>query len=210
MDEQAKRLALFVAGILTVWTVRITLLHDFEMQFPTTWQRIGVSTVFRILFLLVPVIVYVRLIDRENVLRSLRLAKPSISWISGTVIVCVAWQFAALWWGFDEIGPKVFRSAAAGAVAAPFIEEVLSRGFALTHAQRFTTFWNANIMAALFFVAIHVPAWLMVEGLGVAELARGSIWIFCFGLAMGYLLKLSNTLWVPIIAHAANNFISAV
>ncbi len=210
MDEQAKRLALFVAGILIIWTVRITVFGEFERQFPTTWQRIGVSTVFRIVFLLIPPILYIKLIDRGTAQESLGLSRPSLSWVAGTVLVCIVWQLVALSLGFDEIGPKALRSTAAAVASAPFIEEVLTRGFALNQAQRFTTFWNANILSALFFVAIHVPVWLMIDGLAASSLAKSALWVFCFGLAMGYLLKISKTLWVPIIAHAGNNFISGV
>lgn len=77
-------------------------------------------------------------------------------------------------------------------VFAPVVEEILFRGFVL---QRWSVKWGivpGVITSSLIFGLLHF----------------NSLGLFNFGLVMAILYLRTNTLFVPIILHALNNFIA--
>ena len=94
----------------------------------------------------------------------------------------------------------------AGAVMAPFYEEVLFRGFALrawltTHGPR-----AAIVRSSLLFVVAHV---LFVGGDSFGDAARlafvGGVARIPVAFALGWLCVRTGSLWAPIGLHAAFN-----
>jgi membrane protease YdiL (CAAX protease family) len=100
---------------------------------------------------------------------------------------------------------------AAGAVVAPFAEELVFRGFALTAWRRTVGARGAIVRSSIVFVLAHV---LFVGGDGfreaaslalVAGLARVPV-----AIALGWLYVRTGSLWGPIGLHAAYNAILIV
>jgi len=96
----------------------------------------------------------------------------------------------------------------AGAVIAPFAEEVLFRGFALTAWRRSVGPRRAILWTSIVFVLAHL---LLISGdtfgqaaslAFVAALVRVPV-----ALALGWLFVRTGTLWAPIGLHAAYNAI---
>lgn len=94
----------------------------------------------------------------------------------------------------------------AGAAIAPFAEEVLFRGFALTAWLRTSTPLRAIVLSAVFFVLGHV---LFVGGDSFRESAAlafvGGAVRVPIALALGWLYVRTGSLWGPIGLHAAYN-----
>jgi membrane protease YdiL (CAAX protease family) len=79
----------------------------------------------------------------------------------------------------------------AGVIAAPIVEEILFRGILL---QRWATKWGTArgvIASSALFAMLHQE------------------WVghFLFGVALSLLYLRTRSLWVPMVAHAANNFV---
>jgi membrane protease YdiL (CAAX protease family) len=87
-----------------------------------------------------------------------------------------------------------------------FIEEIPYRGFMLQKFAERLGFWRATLVTSLLFVAIHVPGWLALHQFRVGTAAS----IFVIGVVLALALKWSRSLWAPIIAHSANDFLSFV
>ncbi|QJW48755.1 CPBP family intramembrane metalloprotease [bacterium BFN5] len=68
-----------------------------------------------------------------------------------------------------------------------------------------TSFAKANIMVTLLFVTLHFPVWLS-EGVNTVKIAESLVYLSGFGWVLGYVFHCSNSLWTPIILHAANNY----
>jgi membrane protease YdiL (CAAX protease family) len=82
------------------------------------------------------------------------------------------------------------------------VEETLFRGAILTWlATRLGPARSVVIDATLFFL-IHVPGWLILQ---VPVGAEKAAVVLAVGLICGVLRQLTNSLWPPIAAHAANN-----
>jgi uncharacterized protein len=61
-------------------------------------------------------------------------------------------------------------------------------------------------VTSLLFVAVHVPGWLMLHLFRV----RTAVSVFAIGVVLALALKWSRSLWAPIVAHSANDFLSFV
>ncbi|MFN2598269.1 MAG: type II CAAX prenyl endopeptidase Rce1 family protein [Pyrinomonadaceae bacterium] len=66
------------------------------------------------------------------------------------------------------------------------------------------SFAAANLAAAVLFALAHLPNWLWTRGMSAAVLSDlfGAFVLACF---LGYLLKRTNSLWLPFGSHVANN-----
>jgi membrane protease YdiL (CAAX protease family) len=87
-----------------------------------------------------------------------------------------------------------------------FIEEIPYRGFMLQKFAERIGFWAASLITSLLFVAVHVPGWI---ALGTPR-AGPAATIFVFSLVMAAAFRYARSLWTPILAHSANDFLSFV
>lgn len=81
------------------------------------------------------------------------------------------------------------------AVMVPIYEEVLFRGVFQESAGKYLPFWIVNPFQAAVFAGLH-------------ENLRQFPTLFAMGLCFGWLARRTGSLAVPMIAHAANNFIA--
>lgn len=99
----------------------------------------------------------------------------------------------------------------AGAVVAPFAEEVLFRGFALTAWRRSVGTRGAIVRSSIVFVLAHV---LFVGGDTFGEAARlalvGGVVRVPIAFVLGWLYVRTGSLWGPIGLHSAFNAILIV
>ena len=87
-----------------------------------------------------------------------------------------------------------------------FIEEIPYRGFMLQKFTEWVGFWPASLITSLLFLAIHLPGWMALHTLRLDT----ALTILLFGFVMAVLFKYSGSLWAPIGAHSANDFLSFV
>ncbi len=79
-------------------------------------------------------------------------------------------------------------------IGAPFVEEVMFRGFLLTSfAQTRLGFWGASVVTSGLWALIHGYASSMAIGL------------FIFGLLLSLLVRRTGSIWVSVIMHALWN-----
>jgi uncharacterized protein len=94
----------------------------------------------------------------------------------------------------------------AGAVIAPFYEEVLFRGFALTAWQRTHGTRAAIVRSSVLFVVAHI---IFVGGDSFREAVSiatvGGVARIPISFALGWLYVRTGSLWGPIGLHAAFN-----
>ncbi|OGO19899.1 MAG: hypothetical protein A2Z14_05185 [Chloroflexi bacterium RBG_16_48_8] len=91
---------------------------------------------------------------------------------------------------------------------SPFSEEILFRGFFLTKLRTHMSFWKANMLIAMLFVLIHWPYWQWSGGFQVM-VVRDSVSILILALLLGYLVKITNSLWPSVVVHMMNNVLSS-
>jgi membrane protease YdiL (CAAX protease family) len=157
----------------------------------------------------VPVWLYLRYVDRVEPVEYLKL-KGRVGRGLLYALLLTAVNLTGMIARFGAPHPDAARvtwnSVLGTSFLVGFIEEIPYRGFMLRKfAERFN-FWFANLITSVLFVAIHLPGWIALHTLKVETAAT----IFVFGFVMGAAFRWSDSLWTPIAAHSANDFLSYV
>lgn len=163
----------------------------------------------RFLVWVLPVFGYLRYVDRVDPLAYLKLNQN----VRRGLLVALALTALNVAGMFLRFGPPhlstqwvTWNSVLGTSFFVGFIEEIPYRGFMLQKfAERFG-FWPATLITSVLFVEVHVPGWLALH-MFRAELP---ISIFVFGVVMAIAFRYSRSLWAPIAAHSANDFLSFV
>jgi|SRR5262245_15279784 len=98
----------------------------------------------------------------------------------------------------NQIGGLALISGLVGV----FVEELLFRGVMQTSLSEIARPWLAILIAAVLFLLIHVPGWVLLK-LPIDAQIVGSV--FAIGVICGVLRHLTQSIWPPIAAHWANN-----
>lgn len=94
------------------------------------------------------------------------------------------------------------------------VEELVYRGWAMNAFSAFMSERKANLYAALFFVALHWPAYIIryfVTGtfLGI-QLLQQSVLVLVMGLLFGYMFRKNKSIWTPLLLHAYFDWVVAL
>lgn len=163
----------------------------------------------RLLIWVLPVLLYLRYVDGVEPFGYLGLRRHA----GRGIAVAVAVTALNLLGSIARFGPPhpvaqsiTWNSVLGTSLLVGFIEEIPYRGFILQKLAERVDFWPANLITSLLFVAIHVPGWVMLHALTAPKAAS----IFVFGAVMAAVFRWSASLWAPIFAHSANDFISFI
>lgn len=210
--KKRQRIAIYILLFFIAWFIRVLIFLVFDRALPTETSRSISSFAFRMLIWVVPVFLYLRYADKTPALKYLKLTtnlKTALLASIGVILFGFVWQAAVLALKADQFGNEItFWGLFNGVIVPPINEEILMRGFILTKLREVTTFWKANIITSLLFVAIHWPGWKLIFDNELSWMLQSSVTVFILSIALGYLVKKTNSLWPSIILHAANNFIS--
>lgn len=210
--EKTKRIVTYIFLFFLAWFIRVLIFLVFDRFLPTKELRSISTNVFRLLVWAVPVFLYLYYVDKVSPLTYLKLTtnlKTGLLVSMGLLVLGVIWQMILLHLGADQTGkPLEFWGLLNAVIVPPITEEILMRGFILNKLTEVTGFWKANFAAALLFVAIHWPGWILINRHDIGLMARMSLEIFVMSILLGYIMKKANSLLPCMAFHAINNFIS--
>ena len=163
----------------------------------------------RLLLWVVPVLLYLRFVDRVEPLGYLKLKRR----VQRGVVVALVLTVLNFLGSIARFGPPhpdmrsvTWNSMLGTSFLVGFIEEIPYRGFMLQKFAERVDFWLANLITSLLFVAVHVPGWISLHMLTADRAAS----IFVFSVVMAAVFKYSDSLWAPVVAHSGNDFLSFV
>lgn len=160
---------------------------------------------------IIPVYLYVRYVDIRQPLEFLKLGQENLiaGYLWGIVLAVAFTAIFAMklhYWGYGSIYYDwPMMDVINIVVVASLVEEIFFRGFLLQKLMEVASFSKANIMVTLLFVTLHFPVWLS-DGLNALQIAESLVYLAGFSWVLGYVFHCSNSLWTPIILHAANNY----
>jgi membrane protease YdiL (CAAX protease family) len=163
----------------------------------------------RLLVWVVPVIVYLRLVDGVAPLTYLKLNQR----VGRGIVVALALTALNFIGSVVRIGPPhptlesvTWNSVLGTSLLVGFIEEIPYRGFMLQKFAERVPFWTANLITSFLFLCIHIPGWIALNLLTFDRQA----FVFVFGVVMAIVFTYSRSLWAPIVTHSTNDFMSFV
>ena len=212
-------LAIYIAVFLLVWSLRATVFIHIDESIETAGWKNVYSNALKFIIWVVPVFITLSVWGlRPLTYTKLTTRVDQRGLIAGAIVVVV-------WLSLVVLGEAVLSHRNVGAMlrqrssewlsilvgvsASPIWEEILFRGFFLNQLNGRIRFWNANVIAALLFMLVHWPYWVSKNGFSTGVI-KDSINVFLLGCLFGWLMKKSNSLWPPIGAHIANNFLSGL
>jgi len=214
-----KSFVIYIAAFFAVWSLRATVLIRVDESIASgVWKNLY-SNLIKFTLWALPVFItlawlrlkpltYTKLTTPVNkggllisaivVLAWLSLAVIGESWVSGKSVGVMLTQKAPQWLGI-----------LAGALLSPIFEEILFRGFVLNRLNESFSFWKSNLVSAFLFMLAHMPYWVSKNGFS-GPVTKDMVNVFLLGCLFGWVMKKTNSLWPPIGAHIANNFISGL
>ena len=172
-----------------------------------TYALLNIS--LRLLIWVVPVVLYLSLVDRVDPVAYLRLSTYRGRGVAVALVVTVL-NLAGMVVRFGVPHPTpqslTWNSVLGTSIMVGFIEEIPYRGFMLRQFTERIGRWPATLITSLLFVFIHVPGWVALHVLSVDRVVT----ILIFGVTMSLMVVYSRSLWAAIVAHSANDCLSFV
>ena len=162
-----------------------------------------------------PVVLMIRLRERDSVpgFLDLRNLTNGLRWglAVGAALVVVTFLGRTLPSGSTLTMPELSLPFVNAVIVSPLVEEITLRGFLLKELELSgDSFWRANTLTAVVFVAMHLPGWLFQGRIPTAAgFAQRALPIAALGLLFGWTKRRADSLYAPIVVHAINNVYSA-
>lgn len=191
--------------IVLVWLGWVLLMRWLPEPFANVYLR----GLFRIGILLVPAYFFLR--------------KSGTPWLAGWYLrlnwqrgVLVGLVVAALFLSFSYVA----QSREAGLVwqlplkadtwfnwiiGSPFAEEVWFRAVLFGEINRKYGIFYALLGSSLMFGLLHLPTWIILDGMSVSLVAQSFGNIVLYGLVFALLFRATGSLWAALVPHWLNN-----
>ena len=116
--------------------------------------------------------------------------------------------YGAAWWQMGQapsLAPASLFAALLG-FGHVAVEELASRGVHLRWLAEERPFWRANLWTTAMLLSMHLQGWWRA-GLRV-EMVPMALVLAMLSLVLGWVTRLSGTVWLAIALHLANNAMS--
>lgn len=198
---------------LVAWLINLALRERFHWDASAdTIYWIAMKAIVWVL----PALLAIRVIERESLSRFLELSHARRGAIGGGVIglalVAVTFLGKTLPAGTPAHLPSFSLLLLNAVVVAPVVEEITLRGFLLKRLElNGWSFWTANVLTTLVFVAMHIPGWTFMGRVpSMGSLAAAMAPLAMLSLLFGWTKRRTQSLYGPITVHAINNLYSAL
>lgn len=143
--------------------------------------------------------------------------KPDMKPFLITAAAIIAYHIAAMliYHGGIWINPdmKLFETLSTFVMVA-YAEEIVYRGWGMNALSAFVSERKANVISCVFFVILHLPAYVirLFSGgtISAPAIMTQCAMVFVLGLLFGYLYNKGKSLWSPMAVHFLGDFLSVM
>ena len=176
---------------------------------PTPFANDTLRAIVRVSVVLLPALIHVAR-QQENALDYLQLRSY---WLRGLIIGSLV---AGIYLGLFFITtmqqpmlqlPDNFAIWFNFIIGSPFAEELLFRGVFFNELKRVVAVHWAIGISAIFFAILHLPVWLILDGMTLSTALQSFVQISLYGVVFALLMHVTKSLWASLAAHWLNNFI---
>jgi uncharacterized protein len=202
----------YLALFFVAWALRATVFFPLDERLESPAAKAVYGNALKFVIWVVPALLYLRATGRRRPLECLRLTTRGrhlgYAVAAGVAFFAAVILFDLLVSGKRFHAPALPAAALFSIVASSVCEEILFRGFVLRELWERLGFRPANLMAAALFTLVHWPYWVWAAGGFHPGLIFISGSVFLLALFLGYLVKLTDSLWPSVVAHVVNNQLS--
>ncbi len=131
--------------------------------------------------------------------------------LSTGFVLCGMYLTHGGWWTNPNI---IFSQELSKFLIVGFVEELVYRGFGLTMLSQYMSGRKATVISALFFAALHIPAYFIhwyCDGIFLlTTMLTQLISAFLMGLMFGILFRKSKSVWASALVHFWYDFVFIV
>ena len=204
---------LYFIAFFSLWSIReLWLVQYLDLMDPV--PRAITSATIKIAIWVIPVILFVKLVDKVEpfsylgLRHNLRNGLKWTGWVSLVLLFYVVLKITVLG---DTIDFQLeFNEWLNVVLLVGITEEIVFRGFLLRKLMESFKFGIANTITSLLFVSIHFPIWIYKGEFEFSNLLVNMstiLSIFVLSILFGIIYKKSNSLWTVIIIHSLYNLI---
>lgn len=161
-----------------------------------------ISSSFYIFVFIIPVILYLKIIDKVHPLNYLKLDSNFLRGILiGLLIGLGIFVFLLIKNQLkivDTVNEKEEIYILLGKILVGPFEEIPFRGFYLQKLKNYMGFWYANLLSSILFALMHIQILMAAD----THFIYSIIFITVIGLWMGYIFKETKSLWSVAIIHS--------
>lgn len=185
----------------------IWLVYYLDLMAPV--PRALVSATIKIAVWIIPVILLVKLIEKEEPFSYLGLRhnfRNGLKWAGWVSLILLFYYVINLTVLKSNLDFQLdFHDWLNVVLLVGITEEIVFRGFLLRKLMDSYRFWIANTITSLLFVSIHFPIWFYKGLFEFPNILSTVASIFVLSLIYGFIYKKSNSLWSVIIIHSLYN-----
>lgn len=201
-QTQARNLIIFSCIQLLLAQLIMRIMKSVNIGMDTGFFSFVISSSFYLLVFIIPVILYLKRIDKVNPLSYLKLdANLRKGILIGLVVGVGIFIFLLIKNELKIVGTihktKEIYILLGRVLVGPF-EEIPFRGFYLQKFKKYMGFWYANLLSSILFALMHVQILMTTD----TKFIYSIIFITIVGLWMGYIFKETKSLWSVVIIHS--------
>jgi uncharacterized protein len=205
---------LYFLSFYSLWCIRELWFVQYIDLMDSVLNAI-ISAIIKIIIWILPVILIVRTVEKQNVLSYLGLRdhyKKGLIWtVWGTIALILYFFILNLIVLENDIGFNLSINELLNTILLVGItEEIVFRGFLLRKLMDSNSFWQANILTSLLFVSIHFPIWIYKGLFEFPYILASMATAFVLGIIFGFIYRKTNSLWSVIILHSLYNFLVSI
>ncbi len=201
---------LVVLFTFLAWTLRVAFV-GFDTLSDLTLAGVSNESL-RALIFVGPVLLYLRYVERARAVEFLKLNAPRGD--ASRILLVVGALFVGWYLLLDYVvGDGRIGGAGLAQVLftilspATLVEEIYFRGFLLNKLWQTMGFWRANLASSSLFALIHFPGWFALGNFASPLIVADVFGILVFGMAFGWVMKRTGSLWPAYVLHALNNLL---
>jgi uncharacterized protein len=209
------RETIFLSGyILVLFTsaiVRDFVIAPYVAQHVRGIGAVLVEPIWKLVFWIVPTILYIQFVEHQNPLTYLKL--------STNILKGLLWGLAGMLFLVIVELPLILRHTPHFHFGADtwlnvillvgFMEEIPFRGFLFQKLQAFFGVVGAVLVSSLLFALIHAPLWVSTAQ-SVPSILINLFNIMLIAIVLCIALKISDSLWSSILIHVFYNLIQNI
>jgi hypothetical protein len=204
-----RALIVYLILMYGLWIIRINLFPYIDEQAPSDFTRFFVSNYLRLLFWIVPLaIILIREVAHWPRMFGFVPFKIIDAFsISLLVVQLVFALMLDIEFQPAQITDEIWIKVGSIIIIAPFVEEIVFRGYIFPEISRFSSYWIGAIFSSMIFAIIHYPIWFY-NGYSIQLVAINSLIAFGFGIMACLVVKLTNSIFPAFALHGLNNLIA--
>jgi membrane protease YdiL (CAAX protease family) len=213
-SEALSRPLAFVAVLFVAWVLRLVALPVSDLAADDVADARMIAELWRLAIWVLLPLGWVFWVERIDPRLAIDQRPGQLAWLAWLVAVAVTLggRGVEVLAGSDWIAippiPRVSLIVASVSLAfAALCEELVFRGLVLKGLRKRMAFWPANAAAAALYAAMLAPGWVALVELGAGDFGYLFTSVFLFALLLGWLVRLTGTIWVAVAARFFNDFL---